>query len=80
MKILGPATPEEVAAAFDTRVGTTYERVNDAQTWRTCNRCKRRFYVSPTAWLFYGLCDPCFEFAAVTRAVEWVRRFWGWAA
>lgn len=60
MKILGPATPEEVAAAFDTRAGTTYERVDDEQTEYACKRCERAFFAASKAWIFSSLCDPCF--------------------
>lgn len=71
MKILGPATPEEVAAAFDTRQGTTYERVNDDQKQHECKRCERTFFASPKAWILSSLCDPCF---AEADREKWERR------
>lgn len=62
MKILGPATNQEVHdAIFNTNVGTTYERADDDQHEYTCKRCGRVFFAGPKAWIFASLCDPCFS-------------------
>lgn len=71
MKILGPATPEEVAAAFDTRAGTTYKRTDADQKQHRCKRCERTFFAAPKAWILSSLCDPCF---AEADREKWDRR------
>lgn len=70
MKYLGEATPEEVAAAFSTRVGTTYERVNDEQAEYVCKRCTLTFH-SDSPWIMSSLCDECF---AETDREKWEQR------